>query len=582
MKRLYILMPLIFIFSCGQQSEMASVSGKISSPADYTAEEYYVGLYAIRTGENLDEPTAFAISKDGSFNLETKPGKYVLAAWAKGLQNVRMRILVTQNGERSQADISLEKQKVPVEISSVKVVGEFCDWNPAKAVEMKNDNGKWTLTDTKMLIEKREYAFIVNDQKHPIYDAVVENVELNKNRTTFQNIYTTGAIEFNTADFMTTEDIGSIAVTGQWSDFNDFMDEMDEFTKLYRETRAKNKGASIEIATENYNILNKKLDEIDTKFSGKYAQLVLAARIARLTFMHPVLKEVEPAFAGGITDTTLLGNVIAGANFAEFRETTDGLLEQIDVKSQMLDGGFVRTIAAIDDYLAEAPTAVANAGLATNYYSKKLLAMEELTSNKDLGGTVLFSIGWILTYKQKVEEAEAILLKIKEKYPQHSSVTRGTVDRALASLKMTIGTVAPLFAVETITGDSLKLSDFRGKFVFIDFWGTWCGPCRREIPHIIEMAHHFSPEKLQVVGLTTYDTLEKVKNYVATNNIPYPNALGPEAVTKAYGITAFPTTFLIDLDGHILAKNLSGGDLTKKIEEQIAAWEMKKNMSGRG
>ncbi len=346
--------------------------------------------------------------------------------------------------------------------------------------------------------------------------------------------------------------------------------------------RQKNRSASIVEAGENYAALNRKLDELDRHFSGKYAQLVLATRLAHTTFLHPFIKEIEPVWAGGKTDTTVFEEVFSGDNFTDFQATTDDLLQQIEVNSAMLDDGWVSTVARIDDYLADVPSVVEKIGIPTDYYSQKLLALEAETNNADIGGSILYYIGWSLAYNQKNEKAEVLLNKLKLKYPEHRSVKRGSVDRALISLKMKQGEEAPLFSVETIAGEKFELAAMKGKFVFIDFWGTWCGPCRREIPHVVEVAKYFPADELQVFGMTSYDTLEKVKDYVAKNKIPYPNALGPEEVTRSYGITAFPTTFLIDPEGWILAKNLRGADLIQKIERQIGAWKMKKKMSEKG
>lgn len=582
MKRLLFALPLAFMFACGQKTDMATVSGKVSVPDEFQPVEVSVGLYNLRSGENLSDPVAYTSTKDGEFTLQIKPGKYVLAAWAKGLDNVRTRLLVAEKGETAEAKITLKRPVIPEVIKSVKVIGAFCEWRPQKAVAMQKKDKLWMLDDTDILIDKQAYAFLINNQHHPVYSATDTGLELNKERTSFHHVFSGADVKFDPSEFATTGEKGTISINSQWSDFADFMVAMDEFTKYYRETRQKNRGAGVEQAAENYAALNKKLDELDAHFDGKYADLVLATRLSRTTFLHPVIKEFEPAWAGGKTDTSILAKAFTSENFANFRETTDRLLSQINLNSAMLDGGWVSTVANIDEYLAEAPTAAAKAGVPTDYYTQKLLAMEAKTSNPDIGGSILYYIGWSLAYNQKNTQAEALLNKLKTKYPEHSSVKRGSVDRALISLKMTQGEAAPLFAVETISGEKFELAAMKGKFVFIDFWGTWCGPCRREIPHIIEAAKHFSSDRLQIIGLTSYDTLEKVKDYVARHKIPYTNALGPEKVTKSYGITAFPTTFLIDPEGRILAKNLRGADLIQKIEAKMDAWEMKKKMSEKG
>ena len=119
-------------------------------------------------------------------------------------------------------------------------------------------------------------------------------------------------------------------------------------------------------------------------------------------------------------------------------------------------------------------------------------------------------------------------------------------------------------------GKQQRLSDYvgRGQYVLVDFWASWCGPCREEIPNIVTAYSKYKDKGLQVVGVASLEESERSLKYVREQNIPYPqifNAGMP--VLQLYGIDGIPYIFLIDPDGTILARGLRGKDIDKKLEE---------------
>ena len=111
---------------------------------------------------------------------------------------------------------------------------------------------------------------------------------------------------------------------------------------------------------------------------------------------------------------------------------------------------------------------------------------------------------------------------------------------------------APAFSLADLNGKQVSLADFRGKVVILDFWATWCPPCKKEIPDFIELQKSYGPHGVQFVGIAL-DDLDKVQAFAKQNGINYPVLLGTQEITTKYGgIDGIPTTFVIDKQGKIV------------------------------
>ncbi|NTW48663.1 MAG: TlpA family protein disulfide reductase [Chlorobiales bacterium] len=126
---------------------------------------------------------------------------------------------------------------------------------------------------------------------------------------------------------------------------------------------------------------------------------------------------------------------------------------------------------------------------------------------------------------------------------------------------------APDFVLQTIDGKPLRLSDYKGKAVILNFWATWCPPCRAEIPDMIELQKKYGGKKnFSFIGIAVGDELDKVQSFVRDKGINYPVAMGNESVTDAYGqfieggMRGIPTTFVINTKGEILGHFVGSRD----------------------
>lgn len=129
---------------------------------------------------------------------------------------------------------------------------------------------------------------------------------------------------------------------------------------------------------------------------------------------------------------------------------------------------------------------------------------------------------------------------------------------------------APDFTLQSLDGNSMRLSDLRGKAVLLNFWATWCSPCKIEMPWFIELQKQYGARGLQIVGVAMDDSSkEDIAKFAKDMGVNYPVLLGKEEVGDAYGgVPALPETFFIGRDGKIVDK-IIGLKGKAEIEDSI-------------
>lgn len=125
------------------------------------------------------------------------------------------------------------------------------------------------------------------------------------------------------------------------------------------------------------------------------------------------------------------------------------------------------------------------------------------------------------------------------------------------------------FTQNDVNGKPVKLSDFKGKYVLLDFWASWCGPCRAENPNVLKNYNQFKDKNFTVVGVSLDESDAKWKEAIAHDNMPWMELSDLKGwkneVAAQYGIRAIPSNFLIDPNGIIIAKDLRGAALEEKL-----------------
>jgi len=166
----------------------------------------------------------------------------------------------------------------------------------------------------------------------------------------------------------------------------------------------------------------------------------------------------------------------------------------------------------------------------------------------------------------------SIRLKLEEMFKKEgisSDLITQKVDSILALENQVVQT-APDFKVETIEGEKVSLNDFRGKVVVLNFWATWCTPCKREIPLLNQLVEKFSDRKDIVFVALTTDSRDRVKDFLKTQDFKYLLTFAHGEVFKSYKVSAIPTHYIINQEGKIVFRMVGSlPDIHKILETRI-------------
>lgn len=181
----------------------------------------------------------------------------------------------------------------------------------------------------------------------------------------------------------------------------------------------------------------------------------------------------------------------------------------------------------------------------------------------------LAAIG-LLNPKNEFQFMDSLVAKLDEKYPETKTIIQ--LKQQLDDMRaLSMGQIAPEIELPNPAGQTVKLSDLRGKYVMIDFWAAWCKPCREENPNVVKLYNEYKEKGFEVFGVSLdrakEDWVEAIAEdgltWTQVSDLKYFNSVAADL----YQIDAIPATYLIDPDGKIIGKDLRGPSLRAKLEE---------------
>ncbi|HMI05819.1 MAG TPA: TlpA disulfide reductase family protein [Pedobacter sp.] len=171
----------------------------------------------------------------------------------------------------------------------------------------------------------------------------------------------------------------------------------------------------------------------------------------------------------------------------------------------------------------------------------------------------------------KVQAAYATL----DKSAQATAAGKRIAERLVLLERSAIGTPMLDFTQNDTEGKPVRFADFKGKYVLVDFWASWCGPCRAENPNVLKAYNQYKDKNFTVVGVSLDDKGENWKKAIKDDNMPWTQVSDLKGwkneVSTYYGIMGIPSTLLVDPQGKIIAKDLRGEMLNKKLAELFNA-----------
>lgn len=199
----------------------------------------------------------------------------------------------------------------------------------------------------------------------------------------------------------------------------------------------------------------------------------------------------------------------------------------------------------------------------------KTLANDTYAANKDnLLGAIMF--GQLLGDASD-EETAALIAEASDVVKSYGPVA-GLIKRKEQLQATAEGKMFTDFTI-TSEGKTVKFSDYigKGKYVLVDFWASWCGPCRAEIPNLKSVYEKYNGDRFTILGVAVWDKLEDTKKAMEEEALPWDNIVDAQNIpTDLYGIEGIPQIMLFGPDGTIVARNLRGGRIGEKIAEVLA------------
>ncbi len=242
----------------------------------------------------------------------------------------------------------------------------------------------------------------------------------------------------------------------------------------------------------------------------------------------------------------------------------DGMIKKINAKlqaGQRSAEDLAEDMKAFDAFIAERPDDK-SPEMAQVVWMKAMLYLQVLDDSAKARETIML-VQKNYPGTPQAKQAVEVLAQI-EKMDAMKTIQRS----------MVVGGPFPDFQEKDLDGKPLSVSRFKGKVLLVDFWATWCGPCRVELPNVIATYEKHHKKGFEILGISLDQDEQAMKKFLASNKMTWPqyfDGLGwKNKLAARYGVNSIPATYLLDAQGKIIALDLRGDDLEKAVAAALA------------
>lgn len=215
-----------------------------------------------------------------------------------------------------------------------------------------------------------------------------------------------------------------------------------------------------------------RLDAVLKQHAARFPQIVAENRITNLRYLHPVMAQAFQLDEMS-ADAATYDSLFRSDSFDDFMTRIIASVEMLDPASYLATPDAVSLLVGLDQYLAKSAYVRKTYDVEEDHFHQYVLNYVDAMSDEEVGADILFRTSYeYLRRPEGATKGVEVLTKLKQQYPDSYYVQEGAVDTQLTGMQMTVGKTAPAFAVKTLAGDSLMLTDLARKYVYLDFWGS--------------------------------------------------------------------------------------------------------------
>lgn len=256
-------------------------------------------------------------------------------------------------------------------------------------------------------------------------------------------------------------------------------------------------------------------------------------------------------------------NAVKGSKETENLRQIMGVLNNMQESGAKLEKRFVAAqTAGQNDSLALLQQKFMNLQQASN---KKIKSLIRSKPNSVVSAFATLSL---VNPDEDFLFADSMATAFSQNIPE-SKFTKALTTKLSTLRTVAVGQAAPDITLPNPEGQTVALSSLRGKYVLIDFWASWCGPCRQENPNVVRMYNQYKDKGFEIYGVSLDESKDKWLRAIAADKLSWPHVSDlkgwESSAAKLYNVQAIPQTLLLDKEGKIIAKNLRGPALEEKL-----------------